>query len=239
MPDSARALLGPSSPGAVRWFLGKALEFGMRITRLRQYDAHRLEHVHGMPILVLPSVSNPKLLRTGAFFAGCLEPGLLTGRSVLDLGTGSGVCALFAARHAQRVVAVDINRNAVRCARINAFMNQLDTRIELCHGDLFAPVAGQRFDLVTFNPPFLLGVPKDERDAAWRSSDLAVRFAAGLDAHLAPRGMALLLLSSFGNACEGFIDELRARRFTLEIHARRRFVNETVTVLRVTRENEA
>ena len=235
MPDSARSLLGPTSPGALRWLLGKALELGMRITRQRRYDAYRLENVCGMPILVLPSVSNPKLLRTGAFFASCLTARLLEGCSVLDLGTGSGVCALAAARHARRVLAVDINRAAVRCAGINALMNHLEHRLDIQHGDLFEPAHGERFDLVLFNPPFLLGAPKDERDAAWRSGDAAARFAAGLGAHLAPGGRALLLLSSFGNACEKFIDELRAQGFALGIFARRRFVNETLTLFEVTR----
>lgn len=234
MPD-ARALLGPASPGPLRWSLGKALELGMRVTRLRSYDDHRRETVQGLSIYVLPGVANPKLLRTGAFFASCLDAPLLAGRKVLDLGTGSGVCALAAARHARHVTAVDISRAAVRCARINAIANQLEHRIEIRHGDLFEPVRGDRFDLVLFNPPFLLGTPKDERDATWRSSDVAARFARGLDARLTPDGLALLLLSSFGNACETFIDELRANGFLLDVFARRRYVNETLTVLRVVR----
>ncbi len=232
MPD-ARALLGPASPGAMRWLLGKALEVGMRITRLRRYDDHRRETVQGLSILVLPGVANPKLLRTGAFFARCLDAQPLAGLDVLDLGTGSGVCALAAARHARRVVAVDISQAAVRCARLNASDNQL--QVDIRHGDLFEPVTGERFDLVLFNPPFLLGAPKDERDATWRSSDVATRFARGLEAHLSARGVALLLLSSFGNACEMFIDELRVNGFALAVCARRRYINETLTVLRVTR----
>jgi HemK-related putative methylase len=233
--DDARVLLGPASPGLVRWLLGKALEQFMRVTRLRRYDDYRFERVCGLRLLVLPGVANPKLLRTGAFFAGELGAGMLAGRDVLDIGTGSGICALTAARHARRVVATDVSRAAVRCATLNALMNQLETRVDIRHGDLFAPVPGERFDLVLFNPPFLLGAPRDERDAAWRSQDAAVRFASGLDAHLAPGGIALLLLSTFGDACESFIDELRAQGFRLDVHSRRRYVNETVTLLRVTR----
>lgn len=230
-----RALLGPASPGPVRWMLGKALELGMRITRRHRYDDFRREAVQGLTLLVLPGVANPNLLRTGAFFARCLDAEMLSGRDVLDLGTGSGVCALVAAKHGSRVVAVDISRAAVRCARINAIANQLEHRVDVRHGDLFGPVAAERFDLVLFNPPFLFGEPKDERDAAWRSIDVAARFARGLDAHLAPGGQALLLLSSFGNACEAFIVELRAQGFALAPFARHRYVNETVTVFRVTR----
>jgi release factor glutamine methyltransferase len=188
-----------------------------------------------MPIIVLPTVANPKVLRTGAFFASQIDARVIgTNAEVLDMGTGTGICALFAARIARRVVAVDINPAAVRCARVNALLNDLESRIDLREGDLFGPVAGERFDVVLFNPPFLLGTPKDDRDAAWRSADAAERFAAGLTAHLKPGGSALLLLSTFGPACERFESELRRQDFQLEVFARKRFVNETVTLVRAT-----
>src|SRR6185312_16852143 len=114
------------------------------------------------------------------FLASQVELQLATREGeVLDMGTGSGVCAVIAARHARRVVAVDINAEAVRCAGINARMNHLEHKIDVRHGDLFAPVAGERFDLVLFNPPFLLGTPRDDRDRAWRSNDVPERFATG------------------------------------------------------------
>ncbi|RPI61362.1 MAG: hypothetical protein EHM50_05795 [Lysobacterales bacterium] len=113
-------------------------------------------------------------------------------------------------------------------------MNHLEARIEVRQGDLFAPVPGERFDLVLFNPPFLVGAPRDARDAAWRSSDVPQRFAAGLTAHLKPGGAALVLLSSFGDACPSYEAELLARGFRLDVFARRRYINETVTILRAT-----
>ena len=101
-----------------------------------------------MPIIVIPGVANPKLLRTGAFFASRLDARLIgAGTSVLDMGTGSGVCALFAARHARRVVAVDISSAAVRCTRLNAALNHLEDRIDVRHGDLFAPVLSGKLKL--------------------------------------------------------------------------------------------
>ena len=77
-------------------------------------------------------------------------------------------------------------------------------------------------------------MPQDDRDAAWRSPDLPQRFAAGLGTHLTRGGAAFVLLSSFGAACALFEEELRARGFRLEAVARRRYVNETVTLLRAT-----
>ncbi len=214
--------------------IDKAMTLTYRLTGKVRYDDFRMERVHGVPIVVTPSVLNPKLTRTGAFFASRINAQLLNRNSeVLDMGTGSGVCAVFAAKYARRVVAVDINSAAVRCAGINACLNNLEHKIDVRHGDLFAPVATEQFDLVLFNPPFLRGVPRDDRDRAWRSSDVAERFAAGLGKHLKPGGSALVLLSSFGDG-RFFLDEFRRHRFTIAVLAERRFVNERLAIFRLT-----
>lgn len=236
-PDLALELLGDPRQGLARSALGRVCSAFNRITGRARYDRERLEHVHGTPLMILPSVFNPRVLRTGAFFAEVISQHRLGERgAVLDLGTGSGICAVFAARHARHVVAVDINRMAVRCAGMNAALNGV--RVECRHGDLFAPLTGQRFDVVFFNPPFLVGAPASERDCAWRSLDVASRFALGLDAHLAPGGRAYLLLSTFGDACARFVEELAARGYTLSVFAVRRYINERVTVIEVRRAGE-
>jgi release factor glutamine methyltransferase len=232
---SFQSLLADDRPGLLRILAGRLLRFTYTVTGRHRYDDFRLERVLDMPIMVIPGVANPKLLRTGAFFASLIDAQLIGNRTkVLDMGAGSGICALFAARHSRRVVAVDISAAAIRCTRLNAALNHLDDRIDVRHGDLFVPLGGERFDLVLFNPPFLLGEPKDERDAAWRSNDAARRFAAGLGDHLEPGGTALVLLSSFGDACSLFESELRSSGFRLDVFARRRFVNETLTIIRAT-----
>ena len=233
---SAPSLLADDRPGPLGILAGRALRLAYTLTGKHRYDDFRLERVLDVPIMVIPGVANPKLLRTGAFFASRIDAQLVgTGSRVLDMGTGSGVCAIFAARHVRRVVAVDISAAAVRCTRLNAALNHLEDRIDVRHGDLFAPLGSERFDLVLFNPPFLLGSPKDDRDATWRSNDAARRFAAGLGGHLEPSGVALVLLSSFGDACALFESELRSNGFRLDVFARRRFINETLTILRATR----
>ncbi|HEX2789448.1 MAG TPA: methyltransferase [Steroidobacteraceae bacterium] len=214
--------------------IGKAMARAYRLARKDRYDDFRIEWVHGAPFIVIPSVFNPKVPRTGEFLATQLDARLLHADSeVLDMGTGSGVCAVFAARHARRVVAVDINAAAVRCAGINARLNQLEHRIDIRHGDLFQPVSAERFDLVLFNPPFLQGPPRDDRDRAWRSSDVAERFAAGLGAHLKPGAAALVLLSTFGDA-RAFLDGFRQHGFAIAVWAERRYVNEKLAIFRLT-----
>ncbi len=227
------AALRPLRFGFVAGLAGRALGLSYRLRGKHRYDDFRLERVQGVPLLVIPSTFNPKVPRTGAFLAGHLAAShACHDAEVLDMGTGSGVCAIFAARAARRVVAVDINPAAVRCARINALVNHLEERIDLRHGDLFAPVAGERFDLVLFNPPFLRGAANDDRDRAWRSPDVAERFAAGLRAHLRPGGAALVVLSTFGDA-EMFLAAFRAHSFTSSLLTERRFVNERLGVFRV------
>ena len=74
---------------------------------------------------------------------------------VLDVGTGTGVLAVTIAleRPDARVTAVDISPDALALAGENA--RALGARVELCQGDLYAPVAGRRFDMIVSNPPYL------------------------------------------------------------------------------------
>ena len=98
--------------------IGKAMAFGYRLIGKDRYDDFRLERIRGMPFLVTPSVFNPKVPRTGEFLASLLDSNLVGLKDeVLDMGTGSGVGAVFAARYASRVVAVDINPAAVQIGR--------------------------------------------------------------------------------------------------------------------------
>lgn len=75
--------------------------------------------------------------------------------TTLDLGTGCGYQAFLAAAHSTAVVAADRNPRAVAMAAFNAALNGLD-QVVCVEGDLFAPVAGQTFDLIVSNPPFVI-----------------------------------------------------------------------------------
>jgi release factor glutamine methyltransferase len=76
---------------------------------------------------------------------------------VLDLCTGSGAIALALAKElpAARVVATEISPAAAAIARTNAERNAVADRVDVRDGDLFAPVPGERFDLITANPPYV------------------------------------------------------------------------------------
>jgi methylase of polypeptide subunit release factors len=163
-----------------------------------------LEEIDGLPLLVLPDVLNPVVFRTGVLLARAAAARLAAhggpaGSRLLDLGCGTGVVGLLAARAGAKVVSVDLNPSAVRNAGLNALLNGLEGAIDVRKGDLFEAVAGERFDLVVFNPPFFRGKPRDAYDMAWRSEDVYARFCAGAAGVLSPSGEALVLLSSHGD----------------------------------------
>ena len=120
-------------------------------------------------------------------------------RRVLDLGCGGGIQALHASRHAEHVVATDLSERALAFAAFNAALNGIE--LELRHGSLLEPVAGESFDLVVSNPPFVI-TPRsaDAEHGAWTYRDggragdtLLGELLAQLPAHLAPGGSAVML----------------------------------------------
>jgi len=198
-----------------------------------------LERVDGVPIVVLPDTFNPVVFRTGAFLARAI-PELAYAypaghRSALDMGTGSGIGAVFAARAGWSVTAVDINPSACRCARINAALNGLEGAIEVLEGDLFKPIAGRVFDLILFNPPFFRGNPRDDLDRAWHGTDILERFATGAGHVLAPGGRITFVLSSHGEG-DCLARLLEKERLSVRAIRRRDFGSEILTVFEARRE---
>ena len=118
--------------------------------------------------------------------------------SALDLGTGCGIQALHAARHATRVVATDISARALEIAALNAELNGF-RNIEFRLGSLFEPVAGERFGQIVSNPPFVItpraeAVPAYEyRDGGMVGDALVASVIGGIASHLEPGGIAQLL----------------------------------------------
>ncbi|WP_167041716.1 methyltransferase [Salinibacterium sp. ZJ454] len=118
--------------------------------------------------------------------------------SVLDLGTGCGIQAMHASRHARRVVATDISERALQIAALNAAVNGIES-IEFRLGSLYEPVHGERFDQIVSNPPFVItprveGVPAYEyRDGGMVGDGIVEAVIRGAAEHLTPQGVAQLL----------------------------------------------
>ena len=111
--------------------------------------------------------------------------------AALDLCTGSGAVALANAEQAEVVVGTDLNARALELASVNAALNRLDS-VEWRLGDLFEPVEGERFDLITANPPFVVS-PVQEflfRDGGSDDDGLSQTVVTGAAARLTEGGFA-------------------------------------------------
>ena len=114
----------------------------------------------------------------------------------LDVGTGNGVHALLAARHADHVIATDVNPRALAFTRISAALNGI-ANVETRAGSLFEPVAGESFGLITCNAPYVISPERrwQYRDAGFPADDLSRRVVTETAAHLAPDGFATVAVS--------------------------------------------
>jgi methylase of polypeptide subunit release factors len=116
--------------------------------------------------------------------------------SLLDLGTGNGVQALHAARHAGRITATDVSPRALALAEATFRLNGVE--VELLRGEWFAPVAKRTFDQIVCNPPFVVGPPRVDyvyRDSGLAGDDASALVVRQLPGFLADGGIGQLLAS--------------------------------------------
>lgn len=116
-------------------------------------------------------------------------------RTALDVGCGAGTVALVLAPSATRVVGTDIDPRAVEMSRFNARLNEI-SNAEFRVGDLLAPVAGEQFDIVVSQPPFLAMPEGTEAKmlthGGRRGDEIALRLIHDLPKVLAKGGVAIL-----------------------------------------------
>ncbi|MEA2474370.1 MAG: release factor glutamine methyltransferase, partial [Thermoleophilaceae bacterium] len=174
----------------------------------------------------LPGVFRPR--SDSWMLASHLRAQMPPGAAVLDVCTGSGLLAVTAARHgAGSVAAIDVSRRAVLTARINARLNGV--RVRALRGDLFAPVAGERFDVIVSNPPYVPAQddelpargPQRAWDAGTDGRALLDRICAAAPAHLRPGGFLLLVHSSICGI-EPTVERLERAGLSVDVLEKRR-----------------
>jgi len=131
---------------------------------------------------VRPTVFHPRYFLSSEYFAEFISRLDLSGKRVLDVGTGSGILALAAARAgAAHVVAADINPNAALTTAQNARANGVgDCVSPLCSDLLSALAPWPLFDVILSSPPKHAGEPRDLADRGWHAGpdycDIAALF---------------------------------------------------------------
>lgn len=147
------------------------------------------------------------------------------GADVLDVCTGTGALAVTAARAGARATAIDVSGRAVATARANALLHRVPLRV--LRGDLTAPVAGERFDVVVSNPPYVPAetdeLPERGRLRAFDGGrdgrtllDRVIDAAPGV---LAPGGTLLVVHSGLCGV-DASLQRLRGHGLTAEVAAR-------------------
>ena len=160
---------------------------------------------------------------------------------VLDMGTGCGILGVLAAKKARKVVAIDINPHAMRCAQRNAEKNDVKRKIAFILGSLFSPIRTKNFfDLILFNPPYLPSGPYEEASwlgKAWSGGSDGRKvinpFITDIRNFLAPNGRVLFVQSSLTGMKKTLhlISELNLKASVI---AKASFPYETIFLLKLT-----
>lgn len=165
--------------------------------------------------------------KTTGVFSPCVETKILIKNirvkpheKFLDMGGGSGVVGIYAAKHGAYSVTVDIAPQAVRAARANARLNV--TELEAIQSDLFDRLEQRRFDVVAFNAPYtrLTKGGREDRRTQDRNKvsrqATVTRFLTELPRHLEDRGRAYLVLSS-KSPIRRFLEAARRAKLTWNV----------------------
>ena len=159
------------------------------------------------------------------------------GQSVLEIGTGSGIVAMYASKLTDRITVTDINFDACELARKNFEANNIKG-IEILFGNLFEPVKNRKFDVILFNTPYL---PTEDDEVLENTINYA--FDGGLNGrkvielflnevgnHLNDGGIVQLIQSSLsGN--EETLEKLDSLGFIAEIAEKEHFFFEDITLI--------
>lgn len=198
---------GPSGLGRAKPSLSRSKQLLRKTIHFLSYHfilkrrRTTVTRVAGFRLTIRPTVFHPRYFLTSKFFAGFLGSLDLTGKRVADVGTGSGILALAAARAgAANVVAIDVNPNAVKAAVENAHANGLGARVTALASDLLSALPPlPMFDVILSSPPSFAGEPRDLADRAWHAGKdykgIASLFNEARD-RLAPGGRLYVLLST-------------------------------------------
>jgi len=172
----------------IQYITGEAEFYGLpfRVTPDVLIPRPETEHLveKALEILGAPSIppGGPIHAQSHRAWVGMHERRQSTPR-ILDIGTGSGAIAVSLAHHLPHalITATDLSESALSVARGNATRNCVSDRIRFLQGDLLAPVAGEQFNIIASNPPYVAAADRDTLSDEVRDHEPALALFAGDD----------------------------------------------------------
>jgi methylase of polypeptide subunit release factors len=198
-------LIAPSPRQPEKWYATAALypAYGLHIV------SDRWSSPEAAPIGAAADVVYPALTVNTVHFMGTLptEPC----ERLLDLCSGTGVAAFWAARYAGHVWSADITESSAHCAEFNRRLNGIENATVVM-GDLYEPVDGQMFDRISAHPPYRPSLQRVEvyADGGELGDEVTRRIVAGLPKHLRPGGRLYCTCAGPDRVGEGFETRVRS-----------------------------
>jgi release factor glutamine methyltransferase len=148
----------------------KSLAFRILYPASEKYLSKERSYTYkDITITVFPGVFHPGLFFSTKILLNYIEKIELTKKYVLELGAGTGLISMFAAKRGGFVTASDISLTAVYNIEKNVKMT--DANVEVVHSDLFDDVPHRRYDYIIVNPPYYKKTPSSEKEFAWFGGD--------------------------------------------------------------------
>lgn len=159
-------------------------------------SAERNYRYQSLHLKIFPGVFHPRFFFSTKILLGYLERYELQNQSFLELGAGSGLIAISAAKKGAAVTATDISRRAMENISVNKQLNNVI--LEEIHSDLFDSIPQQIFDFIVINPPYYKGIIRTEADHAWYAGehlDYFQKLFRQLPAYMKARTHSFMILS--------------------------------------------
>ncbi|XOV66534.1 MAG: methyltransferase [Fluviicola sp.] len=132
---------------------------------VRKIENDRSYRYKNLNIEIEPEVFHPKYFDSSQMLLEWVESNYISGKTILEVGSGSGIISLRAAQKGANVWAVDINPKAVALLKRNSETNSI--QLKALESDLFSKVDDTQFDFILINPPFYPKNPTSDAEKAW------------------------------------------------------------------------
>jgi release factor glutamine methyltransferase len=163
---------------------------------VKYLSATRMYTYKGIRLVIPPAVFHPGFFFSTRLLLRYIAKLPLKDKTLLELGAGSGLIAMYAAREGAQVTASDINQVAIHSLEMNSRSNRIS--LTVIHSDLFANIPLQRFDLIAINPPYYKKQPKTPAEYAWYCGEQGEYFQqlfSSLQWYMHSQSMVLMVLS--------------------------------------------